>query len=118
MLLHQILTSSNDRFLKEVINDQIRSTYPGCWTEQTKEICKKYNLGMQLIKSLNKQKLKQIMKDRIQRRLERRIEQESKEKTKLRFCGGFSRKKYLIKGNMSKNMVKGILKTRLNSSLN
>ena len=54
------------------------------------------------------------MKDRIQKRLERRIEQESKEKTKLRFCGGFSRKKYLMKGNMSKNMVKGILKTRLN----
>ena len=38
MLFHQILTSNDDRFLKEVIMDQLRSIYPGCWTEQTLEI--------------------------------------------------------------------------------
>ena len=114
MLLHQILTSDDNRFLKEVIIDQIRSTYPGCWTEQTKEICHNLNLSIQLIRCMKKGKLKSILKKRIQQRLERRIEVESKEKTKLRFCGDFKRKKYLLMGNLNKNMVKGIIKARLN----
>ena len=58
--------------------------------------------------------MKSILKKRIQQRLERRIEVESKEKTKLRFCGDFKRKKYLLMGNLNKNMVKGIIKARLN----
>ena len=114
MLLHQILTSDDNRFLKEVIIDQIRSTYPGCWIEQTKEICHNLNLSIQLIRCMKKGKLKSILKKRIQQRLERRIEVESKEKTKLRFCGDFKRKKYLLMGNLNKNMVKGIIKARLN----
>ena len=114
MLFHQIITSDDNRFLKEVIMDQLRSIYPGCWTEQTLEICNKYNLGVQLIKCMKKGKLKKLLKERIRKRLERKLEIESREKTKLRFCGGFSRKKYIMKGNMSKNMIKAIMKTRLN----
>ena len=114
MLFHQIITSDDNRFLKEVIMDQLRSIYPGCWTEQTLEICNKYNLGVQLIKCMRKGKLKKLLKERIRKRLERKLEIESREKTKLRFCGGFSRKKYIMKGNMSKNMIKAIMKTRLN----
>ena len=114
MLFHQIITSKGTRLLKEVIDDQIRSTYPGCWTEQTLEICKKYNLGVQLIKCMKKRKPKQLLKERIRKRLERRLEVEKREKTKTRLCGGFVRKKYITNGSMSKNIVRGILKTRLN----
>ena len=114
MLFHQIITSKGTRLLKEVIDDQIRSTYPGCWTEQTLEICKKYNLGVQLIKCMKKRKLKQLLKERIRKRLERRLEVEKREKTKTRLCGGFVRKKYITNGSMSKSIVRGILKTRLN----
>ena len=114
MLFQQIITSNGNRLLKEVIEDQIRSVYPGCWTEQTLEICKKYNLGIQLIKSMKKHKLKKLLKERIRRRLETKLEVEKRAKTKIRFCGGFKRKKYIMKGNMSKSIVKGIMKTRLN----
>ena len=114
MLLHQILRSNDNRFLKEVIIDQIRDTYPGCWMEQTKEICNEYNLSIQLIRCMKKGKLKRILKNKIQQRLTTRIELESREKTKLRFCGDFGKKKYLLMGNLNKNQVKGIIKARLN----
>ena len=47
MLLNQILNSKDSRFLKEIIEEQIRDTFTGCWYEQTKEICGKYNIGPQ-----------------------------------------------------------------------
>ena len=63
---------------------------------------------------MRRNSLKKLLKERIRKRLERRNEVETRDKTKLRFCGGFSRKKYIMKGNMSKNFIKGIMKIRLN----
>ena len=82
--------------------------------EQTKEICNEYNLSIKLIRCMKKGKLKRILKNKIQQRLTTRIELESREKTKLRFCGDFGKKKYLLMGNLNKNQVKGIIKARLN----
>ena len=114
MLLHRIINSKDSRFLKEVIEEQIRDTFKGCWSEQTMEICKKYNLGIHLIKCLTKEKLKSIMKNRIARRLDLHIKAEAKNKTKLRFCSGFNRKKYTTKGNINFNTARSIMKLRLN----
>ena len=58
MLLHNIVTTEGERLLKEVINDQIEQTWKGCWTEQVKTICNKYNINIYNIKEYNKQKLK------------------------------------------------------------
>ena len=30
MLLHNILTSNEDRLIKEIVEDQIKETWPGC----------------------------------------------------------------------------------------
>ena len=38
MLLHNILTSNGDRLIKEIVEDQIKDTWPGCWTEHVKII--------------------------------------------------------------------------------
>ena len=46
MLLHNILCTNGERTLKEVIEDQIINTWKGCWIEQVKEICKKYNINI------------------------------------------------------------------------
>ena len=97
-----------------MIYDQLRNIYPGCWTEQTLEICHKHNLGVQLIKCMKTNNLKKLLKERIRKRLERRNERERRDKTKLRFSGGFGKKKYILKGKLSKNMIKGIMKIRLN----
>ena len=32
LLLHNILTSNDDRLLKEIVKDQIKDTWPGSWT--------------------------------------------------------------------------------------
>ena len=114
MLLNQILNSKDSRFLKEIIEEQIRDTFTGCWYEQTKEICEKYNIGLQLIKGLSKRKLKNIMKSRINKRLDHYIKEEAKTKTKLRFCHDFKRKKYTKKGNMDFHTTRSIMKLRLN----
>ena len=114
MLLHQITKSKDTRFLKEIIEEQIRDTFSGCWYEQTKEICDKYNLGLQLIKCLSKTKLKNILKSRINKRLDMFIKKEAKTKTKLRFCSDFKRKKYTKKGNINFSDAKCIMKLRLN----
>ena len=114
MLLHQILTSEDTRFLKTVIEDQVRDTWKGCWIEQTREICEKYNLGIQLVGILKKGYLKRILKKRINRRLELKLVSESKSKTKMRFCGDFKRKQYTMKGDINFEMGKSILKLRLN----
>ena len=50
MLLHNILTSSDDRLLKEIVNDQIKDTWPGCWMEHVKVICEKYDINIHTIK--------------------------------------------------------------------
>ena len=34
MLLHNLLTSNDDRLLKEIVKDQIKDTWPGWWIEQ------------------------------------------------------------------------------------
>ena len=114
MLLHQIINSKDTRFLKEIVEEQIRDTFSGCWYEQTKEICDKYNVGLQLVKCLSKRKLKNILKSRINNRLHRYIKEEAKNKTKLRFCSDFKRKKYTKKGSLSFNDAKSIMKLRLN----
>ena len=114
MLLHQIITSKEGRFLKEVIEGQIKDTFKGCWMEQTKEICSKYSLGIQAIRSLSKYKLKAILKRRISKNLDLKIQEEAKNKTKLRFCRDFNRKLYTKKGSMCHRTVRSIMKTRLN----
>ena len=114
MLLNQILNSKDSRFLKEIIEEQIRDTFTGCWYEQTKEICDKYNIGLQLIKGLSKTKLKNIMKSRISKRLDQHIKEMAKTKTKLRFCSDFKRKRYTKMGNIDFETTKTIMKLRLN----
>ena len=62
ILLHQILTSKDTRFIKQIILSQIEDTWPGCWTEKTKEICTKYDIIIDDIKETNKDKFKVIIK--------------------------------------------------------
>ena len=50
MLFHNIITSSEKRLVKEIVEDQIRKPYSGCWVESITEICKKYDLNLAEIK--------------------------------------------------------------------
>ena len=85
MLLHNILTSNEDRLIKEIVEDQIKDTWPGCWTEHVKIICEKYNLNIHNIKRYTKDNLKQVVKSKINTLTNKEICEESQQKTKLRF---------------------------------
>ena len=95
MLLPNIVTTEGERLLKEVINDQIEQTWKGCWTEQVKTICNKYNINIYNIKEYNKQKLKTIVKQRIDTFLNMYLQKQIISKTKLRFVNNFTQEQYL-----------------------
>ena len=83
MLLHNILTSNEDRLIKEIVEDQIKDTWPGCWTERVKIICEKYDLNIHNIKRYTKDNLKQVVKSKINTLTNKEIFEESQQKTKL-----------------------------------
>ena len=100
MLLHQIITSHDTRFLREVIEHQIQDTWEGCWTEQTKTICSKYHIDIDTLRETSKEQLKRDLKNKINTELEQVIQHESKQKTKMRFCNAFHQKKYTLSGKL------------------
>ena len=54
MLLHNILTSNDERLIKEIVKEQIKNTWPGCWTAHVKVICKKYNINKTILIAIQK----------------------------------------------------------------
>ena len=95
MLLHNILTSKYDRLIKEIIKDQIQTTWPGCWIEKVKQLCNKYSLNIDEIHTYTKNNLKQLLKGKINTKLNVEICELSKQKTKVRFIKEYSQKEYL-----------------------
>ena len=112
MLLHNILTSKDDRLVKEIVRDQIENTWPGCWTEKVKKICNKYNINIENISEYTKDNLKQLMKDKINKSMNEEIKELNQQKTKLRFIKEHSQKEYLKELNFKQSIM--MLKIRLN----
>ena len=54
MLFHHILTSDDSRHIKQIINYQLEHTLTGCWIQKTIEICEKYNVQIENIKTTKK----------------------------------------------------------------
>ena len=112
MLFHQILRSKESRLLREIIINQIEETWTGCWTDQTKELCQKYSINIETIKSTNKNAFKRYIKDQIKEDLNKLVRTEAKSKTKMRFCTTFKKKQYVYESGYT--MAKRILKLKLN----
>ena len=111
LLYHNIRTSREDRLVKEIIEDQVKSPWKGCWIEGLNEICMMYDLGTEEIVKWSKQKCKQEVKERIQSRLQERLDSLRAEKTKLRFIKTYGKKEYLESGFRSSITL---IKARLN----
>jgi len=112
ILFHNIITSKNNRALKEIIEDELEYTWPGCWIESIKLICNEYKINIEEIKNYSKQKLKNQLKEIIKEQLNAEIKDMTKNKTKLRFIKEFSTKTYLKKLEYQDSII--MLKTRLN----
>ena len=111
-ILHQILTSEDKRLLKEIVEDQIKHPYSGCWTELTLLICEKYEIEVKEIIKKSKKQFKREIKRKIATKLEEELKEEVKEKTKMRFCANMKKEKYLEQLEYSD--AKMILKLKLN----
>ena len=112
MLLHNIITSNDKRLIKEIVEDQMRRPYKGCWGESVIEICEKYNIKADEIAQYTKQNLKKEIKAKITKGIEEEIQLKNMEMTKLRFTEGNGRKEYLEKLKTKEALT--MLKTRLN----
>ena len=112
MLIHNIMTSKEDRLIREIVIEQIQNTWKGCWIEQVKEICEKYNIDINEINKYTKSKLKDIIKAQINIDLNEELKNKQKSKTKLRFINDFSEKEYLKSLEYKESIT--MLKIRLN----
>ena len=112
MLLHNILTSEYDRLIKDIIKDQIQTTWPGSWIENVKQICNKYSLNIDEIQTYTKKNLKQLLKSKINTKLNIEIQELSRNKTKGRFIKEYSQKEYLKELNFKDCIM--MIKIRLN----
>ena len=112
MLLHNILNSDNNRSIKEIIEDQIIYTWKGCWTEEVKVICEKYQIKITELKTMRKAELRNKLKKIINDNRDNQIKQNSKIKTKLRFIKDASLKNYIKELEFSEAVL--MMEIRLN----
>ena len=112
MLLHNILTTKHDRLITNIIKDQIQITWPGCWIENVKKLCDKYELNIYEIDKYTKNNLKQILKGKIGIKLNIETRELSNSKTKMRFIKDHSQKAYIKELNFKDCIM--MIKIRLN----
>ena len=112
MLLHNIMISKGERIIKNIVIEQIRRPWKGCWIEKTREITTKYNIDIKRITEMSKDKLKNIVKCAINKSLETQMKDMAKEKTKLRFLDNFKQESYI--DNLQYNDTISMIKIRLN----
>ena len=112
VLLHNILTSNDDRLLKEIVKDQIKDKCPGCWMEQVKVICEKYDINIHTINGYKKDNIKQLVKSKINTSVNNELCDASQQKTKWRFIKECSQKQNL--NELGFKRCKMMMKIRLN----
>ena len=112
MLLYNILTSNDERLIKEIVKEQIKNPWPKCWTEQVKAICETYNINMNNINTYTKNNLKTLVKNKINAAINNEIQELSHQKTKLRFIKEYTQKQYLKELDFKRATM--MIKIRLN----
>ena len=112
MLYHNIITSSDKRLVRKIVEDQILRPYNHCWGESIIEICRKYEKAVEQVQCYGKRALKKEIKEKIGKEVQRIIETKKQEMTKLRFVDDKGRKEYITK--LSTDSAVNIMKARLN----
>ena len=111
LLYYNIRTSREGRLVKEIVEDQVKNPWKGCWIEGLNEILMMYDLDKEELLKWSKQKCKEEVKERIQSGLQKRLDSLRGEKTKLRFIKTYGKKEYLESGFKSSVTL---IKARLN----
>ena len=89
------MQSKNERLLKEIITDQINNTWKNCWTEQVKDIIKKYDLSIEELITKEKKQLKILIENKINLGLQKQLNINKDNLTKQRFINEYKQKDYI-----------------------
>ena len=112
LLLHNIITSKEERLIKEIVEDQILYPWEGCWFEGIEKTCRMYEVNVEEIRTWTKYQCKREIKSKVEEKIKKDFQDKKDEMTKLRFIENVGRKTYIEELDYEDSIT--ILKLRLN----
>ena len=83
MLYYNIISSSKDRLVKQIIQEQRAQNYSNSY-DKVRAIAEELNIKLEKAVIMKKSDWKRTVKDKIQNQIQERVEKEMENKTKLR----------------------------------
>ena len=84
MLYHNIINSSKDRLVKQIIQEQRAQNHQNTFYEKVRTIAKELNIKLEAAVTMKKSEWKRTIKYKVQNKIQERVEKEMENKTKLR----------------------------------
>ena len=81
---HNIINSSKDRLVKQIIQEQRAQNYQNTFYEKVRTIAKELNTKLKAAVTMKKSEWKRTMKYKVQNKIQERVEKEIESKNKLR----------------------------------
>ena len=81
---HNIINSSKDRLVKQIIQEQRAQNYQNTFYEKMRTIAKELNIKLKAAVTMKKSEWKRTMKYKVQNKIQERVEKEMESKNKLR----------------------------------
>ena len=113
MLYHNIINSSKDRLVKQIIQKQRAQNHPNTFYEKVRTTAKELNIKLEQVAIMKRSEWKRTAKDKVQNQIQERVEKEMENKIKLRTVreDKWERKEYIT--TCDNDLVKNIIKIRL-----
>ena len=113
MLYHNIINSSKDRLVKQIVQEQRAQNHQNTLYGKVRTIAKELNIKLEAAVAMKESEWKRTIKDKVQNKIQERVEKEMENKTKLRTVREekWERKEYIAK--CDSDLVKDIIKIRI-----
>ena len=113
MLYHNIINSSKDRLVKQIIPEQRAQNHSNTFYDKLRTIAEEINIKLEKEVIMKKSDWKRTVKDKIQNQIQERVEKEMENKTELRTVreDKWERKEFIT--TCDSDLVKDIIKIRL-----
>ena len=110
MLYHNIINSSKDRLVKQIIQELRAQNHSNTFYDKVRTIAEELNIKLEKAVIMKKSDWKRTVKDKIQNQIQERVEKEMENKTKLRTVreDKWERKEYMTTCDC--DLVKDIIK--------
>ena len=84
MLYHNIINSTKDRLVKQIIQEIRAQNHQNTFYEKVREISEELSIKLEAAVTMKKSEWKRAIKDKVQNIISERVEKETENKTKLR----------------------------------